>query len=308
MQIIYSAESDLIAPCVATIGFFDGIHSGHKYLINNLKQEAEKQQLKSAIITFNTHPRKIINPEFKPELLNTPAEKISNLINTGIDLCVVLDFDTNMSKLSAYEFLKNILKEQFKVQTLLIGYDHRFGHNRSDDFNEYQKYGNEIGINVIKANRYATKEDEKISSTKIREALINGNIQQANRQLSYPYLLKGTVVEGHKMGRKIGFPTANIAVENPNKIIPSKGVYGVRVFINNQVHKGMLNIGNRPTMNNGNNVTIEVNILNFNTEIYGETITVEFIEKIREEKKFENIEKLMEQISQDQLVVEEMQI
>ena len=271
---------------MATVGFFDGLHAGHRFLIEELKSIAKTQNLQSVVITFAIHPHKVLDSIYKPELLTTLQEKLIQLETTGIDTCIVLDFSLEMAQLSAYEFLKTVLKEQFNVHTLLVGHDHRFGHNRTDGFPEYKKYGELLGMNVLQCKQFNTDTDQHISSSEIREALKNGSIEQANRLLTYEYTITGRVVEGFKVGRTIGYPTANIELSDPGKIIPAMGVYGVRVKWKNLQYKGMLNIGNRPTLDNGQNTSIEVHILDFNSDIYNETLEIDFICKIRDEQKF----------------------
>lgn len=299
MNIIYQSDTYLLEPCVVTVGFFDGVHAGHRYLIDELKTIAKKNNLNSVVVTFSVHPRKVLNVEFKPDLLTNLNEKLVQLASTGIDACVVLNFDSSIAKLSAYDFLKKILFDKINAKALLVGHDHRFGHNRADGFPEYKMYGDEIGMQVFQAHRYKTNEDRYISSSEVRVALEYGNIEQANRLLSYPYSIQGKVINGFKIGRKIGFPTANIEIEDTDKLIPETGVYAVIVKWNGQQYLGMLNVGNRPTLNNGNNITIEVHIINFELDIYNETIKIDFIKKIRNEQKFDSLEELVEQLKID---------
>jgi len=307
MKIIYSGDKiSSFMPCVSTVGIFDGVHAGHRSLIEELKLLARERQLESVVITFAEHPRTVLNPDFKPQILDTLAEKITHIESTGVDTCIVLDFTTEMAKLSASDFITDILYQKFNVRTLLVGHDHRFGHNREDGFEEYKQYGNSTGIEVLQAVRYATEEDTEINSSEVRKALNEGDIDKANRLLSYSYNISGTVVEGFKVGRTIGFPTANIEPNHPNKLIPSIGVYDVRVLVNNRQHLGMLNIGNRPTLNNGEKISIEVHILNFNEDIYNQAITVSFLRKIRDQRKFNGIDELKEQLQKDKNYVIEM--
>jgi len=305
MQIIYQPDIINLLPCVATVGFFDGLHAGHRFLIEELKTIAKINCLKSTVITFAVHPRKVLNAEFKPELLTTLNEKLTQLESMNIDSCIVLDFTLNMAGLSAYEFLKTILKEKFCVHTLLVGHDHRFGHNRTDGFPEYKKYGELLGMNVVQCDQYNTESDKHISSSEIRNALKNGDIELSNRLLTYQYSLQGKVIEGFKVGRQLGFPTANIKPEDPDKIIPASGVYAVRVHWNNFQYKGMMNIGYRPTMDNGDNISIEVHIIDFDSDIYNQTLLIEFISRIRDEQKFNSLEELKMQLNQDKLFVQE---
>ena len=303
MQIIYQSEIKTLSPCVATVGFFDGLHAGHRFLIEELKTIAKLQHLKSVVITFSVHPRKVLNSEFKPELLTTLTEKLTQLESTGIDTCVVLDFTLTMAKLSAYEFLDTILKNKFNVQTLLVGHDHRFGHDRTDGFPEYKKYGEALGMEVIQAAQYNTELDKHISSSEIRNDLKKGEIEPANRLLTYEYSIHGKVVEGFKNGRLLGFPTANIELFDTDKLIPALGVYAVRVRWGNCRYKGMMNIGHRPTLDNGENISLEVHILNFEADIYNQSVEIDFIKKIRDEQKFNGIDELKTQLEKDKLYV-----
>lgn len=292
--------------CVATVGFFDGVHLGHRYLINELKEIAAREKRKSVVFTFSVHPRQVLQADFRPALLNTLEEKLKLLDETGIDACVVLDFSIEMSELTAYEFLQQLLFEKFHVKTLLVGHDHRFGHNRTEGFDDYVKYGKQMGMKVLQASRYSTPEFAHISSSEIRKALSVGDIEKTNALLTYPYALKGNVVGGFRVGRKIGFPTANLQPENVEKLIPALGVYAVEVLFSGQLYHGMMNIGLRPTLNNGKNVSLEVNIFDFEQEIYDEELEVKFIARIRDEQKFDGIEALVDQLKKDKLHVLEL--
>lgn len=306
MNIIYPSDTFSLASCAATVGFFDGVHAGHRFLINELKEIATKQGLKTVVFTFANHPRKVIDPDFKPELLTTLSEKLIQLDSTGIDTCIVLDFCAEMAELSAYDFLKSILLEKYNVKTLLVGHDHRFGHNRTDGFPEYKQYGDSLGINVIQASRFSTSDIPDISSSEIRLALQRGDIITANRILTYRYSFVGRVMNGFKIGRTIGFPTANLYCEDLEKIILPFGVYAVQVYWNNNAYKGMMNIGTRPTLNNGFHTSMEVHIIDFDEDIYNQNIKVEFIQKIRDEKKFDGLDELIEQLRKDKQFVIEM--
>jgi riboflavin kinase/FMN adenylyltransferase len=308
MKIIYQTEIESFLPCVATVGFFDGLHAGHRFLIEELITIANEKKLKSVVFTFAIHPRKVLDSDFQPELLTTLSEKLTQLESTGIDICVVLDFTLSMAKLSAYDFLKTILKEQFNVQTLLVGHDHRFGHNRTDGFPEYKKYGEALGMDVMHAGQFNTVADKHISSSEIRNALKRGDIECANRLLTYDYSIEGLVIEGFKIGRTIGFPTANVLLYDKEKIVPSVGVYAVRVRWNETWYKGMMNIGHRPTLDNGQNISLEVHILDFNEDIYDQTLEIDFISKIRDEQKFNGINELKEQLLKDRTLLSGMRM
>ena len=284
-------------PTVATIGFFDGEHLGHRFLINQVKVATSQTGWKSSVITFPVHPRQVIQSEFQPQLLSSPEEKIELLDTTGIDNCILLPFTRELSLLTAWEFMQ-LLYEKYYVRMLVIGYDHRFGHNRAETFEDYCRYGRELGIHIMQATAY-TQEQDKVSSSSIRRALLAGDVTTAKKYLGYNYFLEGTVVDGYKVGRKIGFPTANLQVDFPNKLIPSVGVYAVSVHVNGQKYKGMLNIGHRPTINNGNDLSIEVHILNFQGDIYHQKMRIEFIEFLRPEMKFNSVDELVLQMQKD---------
>lgn len=290
---------------VATIGFFDGVHLGHRFLIHELKQVAEAAGLPSAVITFPEHPRAVLHSDYQPKLLNSFEEKLKHLDSTGIDYCIVLDFTPELSRLSAKEFIMSVLANRLQVGTLLIGYDHRFGHNREDGFEQYVAYGEACGIRVIKASQYSEGE-AAVSSSEIRRLLTECKVEEAARLLGYPYQLKGRIVSGYKVGRKLGFPTANIQVDEPFKIIPGIGVYAVRVYLNGLRYKGMLYIGNRPTLDNGDNITLEVNILNFSGDIYNNEITVQFINHVRGDIKFNSLDELIAQLGRDRETVDKI--
>ncbi|HOK36698.1 MAG TPA: bifunctional riboflavin kinase/FAD synthetase [Paludibacteraceae bacterium] len=303
MQIINSPSPASFPSCVATVGFFDGVHVGHRFLIEKLKNIAYEEQLPSVVITFDTHPRKVLHSDFQPKLLTTFEEKMEQLSTTGVDICAVLNFTREMSELSAYEFLKDILRDLFHVQTLLVGYDHRFGHNRAEGFEEYQKYGEELGIKVMRAERYSTPELVHVSSSIIRKALERGDIDLANRLLTYPYSFSGKVKNGFKVGRTLGFPTANLEPLDCDKLLPAVGVYAVRVKYDEMFYKGMMDIGFRPTFGDSHQLFIEVHIIDFDKNIYQEILKIEFIQRLRDEIKFNNVEELIEQMEKDKAKV-----
>jgi len=302
--VIDSGYSHLQNPLVATLGFFDGVHTGHRYLIDQVIHEAKKRGLPSAVITFPVHPRKVLNKDYQPALLCGYKEKIDRLSSTGVDYCIVLDFTVELSRLSAQDFMKSMLKDKLNIDTLIIGYDHKFGYNRQDGFKEYKEYGNLIKMNIIQASELES--DEHISSTHIRQLLKNGEVEKAAKLLSYNYTISGKIVEGFKVGRTIGFPTANIRIWEEYKVIPALGVYAVNVYIDKTKYKGMLYIGNRPTLHNGDDISLEVNIFDFNSDLYNKTLTVEFIEFVRSDIKFSGIEALRSQIIKDKLKVQEI--
>ena len=285
---------------IATIGFFDGVHIGHCHLINMLKKVARERGVESCVITFDRHPRQVVQSEWCPEMLTTLEEKTQLLEATGIDRCEVLHFDREMANQSAHDFMLHTLKEKMGVSILVTGYDNRFGHNRSEGFEDYVRYGKEIGIEVIKGEEL-TDGSNNVSSSSIRRMLKEGRIEDATRCLGREYQLTGTVVGGEHIGRTIGFPTANIRPNDSNKLIPEKGVYAVDVWSENEdfsSRRAMLNIGTRPTFD-GKATTIEVHIPHFEGNLYGSTLTIAFIRKIRDERKFDSPEALVEQLNKD---------
>ena len=297
MNIIRDTHPQALTPSVATIGFFDGVHLGHRHLINQVKMAASLNGWCSSIITFPVHPRQVIQSDYQPSLLSSPEEKIELLASTGIDNCILLPFTRELSMLTAWEFMQ-LLYDKYKVRMLVIGYDHRFGHNRAETFEDYCRYGRDLGIHIMQATAY-TQEQDKVSSSAIRRALLSGDVITAKNYLGYNYFLEGTIVGGYQVGRKIGFPTANLRVDFPNKLIPSIGVYSVYVSVNGQQYKGMLNIGHRPTINNGTDLSIEVHILDFEGDIYNQQVRIEFIGFLRPEIKFDSIDDLVLQIQKD---------
>lgn len=286
------------APLVATVGFFDGVHIGHQHLIEQVKAEAQRLGLPAAVITFPVHPRKVLQADYQPMLLNGYEEKMERLSATGIDYGISLPFTRELSQLTAQEFMHTVLKNDIGVHTLLVGHDHRFGRNRENDFSAYKRFGNEVGLRVMAATELQ-ENGENISSSKIRNLLKNGDIRKANAFLSYHYTMSGKIIEGYQVGRTIGFPTANIRAWEPYKVIPQLGVYAVLVHIQNVVYQGMLYIGRRPTLNHDSETSIEVNIFDFDENLYNQSIAIEFVDFIRGDIKFDTLEQLKEQIHRD---------
>lgn len=289
---------------VLSLGMFDGVHLGHVSIINQLKEIAQKYDLETAILTFWPHPRKVFNPNDELQLLNTLEEKIALLEKAGIEVVFLQEFDENFRNLTGEEFIEQILVEKLNVKHVIIGYDHVFGKNKSGNFDLLQQLSEKLGYDV--AQLKAVKEgDFNISSTKIRNCLGNGNIIGANKMLGYHYSVSGKVVDGKKLGRTIGYPTANLEI-NELKLLPKKGAYIVEVSVKNKFYKGMLSIGTNPTVN-GEKLTVEVYILDFNEDIYGEEITVKFRDFLHEEIKFESLEKLIERLDEDKRLTEEFE-
>ena len=282
---------------IATVGFFDGVHVGHRFLIRELQLLAAERNALSMVFTFSEHPRKVLNDAYIPRLLNTLDEKKALLQDTGIDYLTVIDFTREFSQLTAESFIQT-LSEQFHVNCLLIGYDHRFGRNRTAGFAEYTVFGEKYGMEIIQSSAFELN-GVQISATLIRKLLETGDVQLANEYLTYPYCLKGTVIAGNRVGRTIGFPTANLQPECNEKIFPAVGVYAVRIQLDNEKQDGMMNIGYRPTLGLNDELSFEVNLFDFQQELYGKSLTVEFIGYVRGEIKFENTEQLKNRLESD---------
>lgn len=288
-------------PKVLSLGMFDGVHFGHISIINLLKSVAQENNLETAILTFWPHPRKVFNPNDEIKLLNTLNEKLNLLENANLDVVFLKSFDENFRNLTGEEFVRQILVQKLNVKHIIIGHDHVFGKNKSGNFELLQKLSKELDFVVQQLD--AVKEGEfNISSTKIRNCLANGNIIGANKMLGYHYSVSGKVIDGKKLGRTIGYPTANIEVDEL-KLLPKKGAYIVEVYVKNKFYKGMLSIGTNPTVN-GDKLTVEVYILDFNEDIYGDEITVKFRDFLHEEIKFESLEKLIERLDEDKVLTE----
>ena len=288
-------------PKVLSLGMFDGVHFGHISIINLLKSVAQENNLETAILTFWPHPRKVFNPNDEIKLLNTLNEKLNLLENANLDVVFLKSFDENFRNLTGEEFVRQILVQKLNVKHIIIGHDHVFGKNKSGNFELLQKLSKELDFVVQQLD--AVKEGEfNISSTKIRNYLANGNIIGANKMLCYHYSVSGKVIDGKKLGRTIGYPTANIEVDEL-KLLPKKGAYIVEVYVKNKFYKGMLSIGTNPTVN-GDKLTVEVYILDFNEDIYGDEITVKFRDFLHEEIKFESLQKLIERLDEDKKLTE----
>lgn len=295
-------ETSTTRPLFAALGVFDGVHRGHRAVIARVEAEAAARQLDSAVISFRTHPQQVLHPEVPFRMLTSPQERETLLRQTGIDRVVFLDFTREMSQLSAFEFLQ-ILSSQLQVKGLIIGYDHRFGHNRAEGFDDYVRYGQQLGMEILHADELVT-DDGPVSSSIIRKLLLQGDLTTANRLLSYPYTLHGKVVNGFHVGRELGFPTANIDMDYPDKLIPANGVYAVHIVLDDgRRYGGMLNIGNRPTLNRPNDYSIEANIFDFSGNLYGENLAVELVQYIRPERTFANTEALRTQLVADEAAI-----
>lgn len=290
----FKAKGDV----VITTGTFDGVHVGHRKIIQRVTELAKKINGESVLLTFFPHPRMVLYPEQNDlRLINTIEERIELLKNTGIDHLIIHPFTKEFSRITSLDFVRDILVNKLNTKKLVIGYDHHFGKNREGSFEHLKEYGPVYGFDVEEISAQEIQQIN-ISSTKIRNSVLIGEIKAANQFLGYNYFINGTVVEGEKIGRQIGFPTANLKVNDWYKLIPGNGVYAVRVGFEGVTYNGMLNIGTRPTIS-GNDVTVEVHLFNFNQDIYTKNLRIEFIEKIREEEKFNQLTDLQNQLNHD---------
>lgn len=282
-----------------TVGTFDGVHAGHRVLINTVLKEAEKSGGRSVIVTFDPHPREIIDPgKTGIKLLSSLKERCELLADLGIDEMVVIPFDRDFSLLTSEEFVKEIIWEKIGVSNFIIGYDHHFGRDREGTIDTVKRLGDELEFSTQVVSRQEVG-DKTVSSTAIRKAIQDdGDMKQAVKFLERYYLLNGTVVHGDKRGKSLGFPTANIQPENRSKVIPKKGVYATWIRVEERYYRGMMNIGKRPTFDESN-FSIEVHILDFDEDIYGKEIQVQFVERIRDEMKFSGKDELIEQLHRD---------
>ena len=291
-------EFNPVQNAVVTSGTFDGVHQGHKVILKRLIQLAKKRQGESVVLTFWPHPRFVLYPnDTSLKLLSTFQEKASYLSDLGIDHLIKIEFTKKFSQLSSEEFIHNILIDKIGTKLLVIGYDHRFGKNREGSFQYLANNSHKYGFEIEEIPRQDI-ENIAVSSTKIRNALESGEIKTANEFIGNNYRLTGKVIKGSQIGRDLGFPTANIVVEESYKLIPADGAYAVKIGYQDRWHNGMLNIGFRPTVN-GATRTIETHIFDFNQNLYGQVLTIGFVEKIRGEKKFENLEALSKQLTLD---------
>jgi riboflavin kinase/FMN adenylyltransferase len=282
-----------------TTGTFDGVHLGHKTIIDKLISVAKQIDGESVLLTFYPHPRMVLFPDdHQIRLLNTQSEKEQLLESCGIDHLVVINFTKEFSRLSSLEFVRNILANKLKAKKLVIGYDHHFGRNREGSFAHLLEFGSLYGFEVEEIP--AKDIDEvAVSSSKIRKAIEAGDIDTANKYLGYAYSFTGKVIKGKQLGRTIGYPTANIAITDPYKLIPAIGVYAVKVMFAKQTYEGMLSIGKNPTVSNQNILSIEVNIFEFNADIYNKEITVFIYKKLRDEEKYSSLDELKAQLAVD---------
>lgn len=282
---------------ILTLGTFDGVHFGHKKILEKVTQNTENEKYESLVLTFFPHPRMVLQEDSGIKMLNTIDEKVALLDQIGIQNLVIHPFDESFSRLTAEEFVKNILVDKFHIHKIIIGHDHRFGRNRTANIDDLKRFGEQYGFEVEEISAQEIKE-VSVSSTKIRHALDEGNMTLANEYLGYSYSLTGIVSKGRQLGRTIGFPTANLKIEENFKLIPKNGVYIVKSIIGSKTVLGMMNIGFNPTVD-GKNQTIEINYFDFNEDLYDQKITVFILKRIRDEEKFDSVNHLKAQLEKD---------
>jgi len=292
---------------VLTVGTFDGVHEGHQTIIERVVDHAKKRNARSIIVTFDPHPREIIQPGKEGiHLLTTIEERAELLDRLGVEIMLVIPFDRDFSLLTSEQFVRNIIYSKIGVNEFVIGYDHHFGRDRQGSRDTVERIGKDLGfkVEIIEAHEIG---QITVSSTQVRKALeLRGEVELAAKFLGRPYRFTATVIHGDKRGKKIGYPTANLKPDNPKKVIPSNGVYAVDVLVNSEIYKGMMNIGVRPTFDGSHERTLEVNVFDFDQNIYGETIEVRFIKRIRNERKFQSVEDLISQLGDDKRVAQEI--
>ncbi|RTY90878.1 bifunctional riboflavin kinase/FAD synthetase [Flavobacterium sp. GT3R68] len=296
---VFNSISEFACPkkTVVTLGTFDGVHLGHQKIIDRLLNSASNNNLESVVLTFSQHPRAVLHVDSNIKLLNSNLEKSALLEKKGIDNLIIHPFDAQFSELTGEEFVRTVLVEKLNIQKIIIGYDHRFGKNRNSNIDDLIVYGKQYDFEV---EQISAKEinDVSISSTKIRNAITEGEITLANKYLGYYYFLSGPIIKGKQLGKTIGFPTANIKIEEASKLIPKNGVYVVKSILNNREIFGMMNIGTNPTVD-GKNLSIEVHFFDFNNDLYNQKITVSILKRLRSEQKFDSVGLLQAQLEKD---------
>ena len=299
MKIKSAADYDQIKDSVVTIGTFDGVHLGHQKIIKRLVAIAHAEQLQALVLTFFPHPRMVVQKDSSIKLINTIDEKADLIQDLGVDHLVVKAFTKDFSRLTALEYVRDVLVNTLHVKHIIVGYDHHFGRNRTANIKDLKEYGAFYGFKVTEIDAQEGG-DVAVSSTKIRTALKEGAIKEANQFLGYPFMLNGSVVKGKGLGKTIQFPTANLKIEESYKLIPKKGVYLVHALIDNELVYGMLNIGTNPTVSAANTLSVEVFFFNFNKNLYDTELSIHILDRIRDEIKFTDLEALKVQLERDQ--------
>lgn len=292
-------EGETFKSPVLTLGTFDGVHIGHQAIIRQLVEDAKAAGKESVLFTFHPHPRMVIYPEsHSVRLIDSVEEKLDKLAKLGLDTVILYPFTKEFSRLTAMEFVRDILVNTIGVSEMRVGYDHHFGKNRQGSFAELQELGTLYGF-TVKETQAVQHDEVSVSSTKIRNAVLEGNVALACDYMQHPFQISGEVVHGKKLGRTIGFPTANVGVDSDSKLLPKNGVYSARVWHDNRRYDGVMNIGVKPTVSGANEVTVEVFIFDFDLEIYGDHIRIECIDRLRDEQKFDSLDSLKTQLKND---------
>lgn len=310
METIYlNQTSEKSVACVATVGMFDGVHRGHQFVIGKVVEKARETGLSSTVITFDKVPRQVLDSSFHPQLLTTLEEKEAILRQLGVDTLAILPFTRETAGLSARAFMQQVLREQLQTEILITGYDNRFGHDRTEGFDDYVRYGRTLGIQVLRGDAQLMDDGQRpVSSSVIRQLLAEeGRVDLMPHYLTRFYQLRGTVAAGEHIGHKLGYPTANMEPEDTDKLIPAPGVYAVWTTLEGeqQPRAAMMNIGNRPTFH-GSRQTLEVNIFDFDGDLYGQTISVSFVKRLRAERRFNSPEALATQLKADKEQVKDI--
>lgn len=310
METIYlNQTSEKSVACVATVGMFDGVHRGHQFVIGKVVEKARETGLSSTVITFDKVPRQVLDSSFHPQLLTTLEEKEAILRQLGVDTLAILPFTRETAGLSARAFMQQVLREQLQTEILITGYDNRFGHDRTEGFDDYVRYGRTLGIQVLRGDAQLMDDGQRpVSSSVIRQLLAEeGRVDLMPHYLTRFYQLRGTVAAGEHIGHKLGYPTANMEPEDTDKLIPAPGVYAVWTTLEGeqQPRAAMMNIGNRPTFH-GSRQTLEVNIFDFDGDLYGQTISVSFVKRLRAERRFNSLEALATQLKADKEQVKDI--
>ncbi|MEC7173665.1 MAG: bifunctional riboflavin kinase/FAD synthetase [Bacteroidota bacterium] len=299
MEVIHNIKNyQLKKPSILTIGTFDGFHIGHQKIIRNLVSNAKKEDLCAMVLTFFPHPRMVLQKDTQLKMIDTLEEKRQLLEKSGVEILIIQPFTTEFSRMTAIEYTRDILVNKLGISKLIIGYDHRFGRNREATIDDLKRFGLDYNFTVEEI-PLQDVETIAVSSTKIRNAIITGHIKKANQYLGRPFSISGTVIKGDKIGRKIGYPTANIKIKEKYKLKPQNGVYLVQSHLDNQKYFGMMNVGKRPTIS-GKETQIETYFFDFDNNLYGKKLIIELLEKIRDEQKFNSLEFLEEQLGIDQ--------
>lgn len=284
---------------MAAVGSFDGVHLGHRYLLRALYSEAQRRGLSAMAVTFRQHPLSVLRPASAPRLLTTLDERLALIEATGVDYCVLLDFTAALARLSAEEFMSQLLRERYNVRALLMGYDHHIGSDREHSFEHYAEAGKAAGVEVVRAAEYRPESGLAVSSSAVRRAVENGEMEKASLMLGRPYNICGPVAHGRHVGTTLGFPTANIDTAKQGKVMPRGGVYAAIAEVGDRRYRAVVNIGSRPTLDNGSDVTTEAFLLDFDGDLYDREVNLQFVVRMRDEKRFSSLTALRDAIAAD---------